>query len=79
MEERAALRFTPCSQVSPRLSSAGRLASAPCAPATLETLARFSVMSRLRKHDDAVLREVDSSDAVVKEHLASPRRVAAAD
>jgi stage V sporulation protein R len=28
---------------------------------------------------DVVLREVDSSDAVVKEHLASPRRGAAVD
>jgi serine protein kinase len=31
------------------------LAAAPCAPATLETLARFSVMSRLRKHENSTL------------------------
>ena len=29
------------------------LATAPCAPATLETMARFSVMSRLRKHENS--------------------------
>src|SRR5262249_32290257 len=31
------------------------LANAPCAPATLETLARFTVASRLRRHENSTL------------------------
>ena len=38
-----------------KLIQGSELASAPCAPATLETLARFSVMSRLRKHENSTL------------------------
>src|SRR5205807_9824877 len=38
-----------------KLTQGSELAAAPCAPATLETLARFSVMSRLRKHENSTL------------------------
>ena len=36
-----------------KLIQGSELAAAPCAPATLETLARFSVMTRLRKHENS--------------------------
>jgi serine protein kinase len=38
-----------------KLIEGSELASAPCAPATLEMLARFSVLSRLRKHENSNL------------------------
>src|ERR1700747_2871682 len=38
-----------------KLIAGSELAAAPCAPATLETLARFSVMSRLRRHENSTL------------------------
>src|SRR3974390_2955189 len=38
-----------------KLIQGSELASAPCAPATLEMMARFSVMTRLRKHENSTL------------------------
>src|SRR5271169_2988155 len=49
------LRSTEERKIYEKLLQNSELASAPCAPATLETLARFSVMSRLRKHDNSTL------------------------
>ncbi len=43
------LRVTEEQKIYEKLISGSELASAPCAPATLETLARFSVLSRLRQ------------------------------
>ena len=42
------LRVTEEQKIYDKLIEASELAAAPCAPATLETMARFSVMSRLR-------------------------------
>ncbi len=47
------LRVAEEQKIYEKLISSSELASAPCAPATLETLARFSVMSRLRKHENS--------------------------
>src|SRR6201998_1263215 len=47
------LRVTEEQKIYEKLISGSELAAAPCAPATLETLARFSVMSRLRKHENS--------------------------
>jgi serine protein kinase len=49
------LRVTEEQKIYEKLISDSELAAAPCAPATLETLARFSVMSRLRKHENSTL------------------------
>src|SRR6266699_2097545 len=49
------LRVTEEKKNYKKLIQGSELASAPCAPATLETLARFSVMSRLRKHENSTL------------------------
>jgi serine protein kinase len=49
------LRVTEEQKIYEKLIQSSELASAPCAPATLETLARFSVMSRLRKHENSTL------------------------
>jgi serine protein kinase len=49
------LRVAEEQKIYEKLISGSELAAAPCAPATLETLARFSVMSRLRKHDNSTL------------------------
>src|SRR6201747_2778013 len=49
------LRVTEEQKIYEKLISSSELASAPCAPATLETLARFSVMSRLRRHENSTL------------------------
>jgi serine protein kinase len=49
------LRVTEEQKIYEKLISGSELAAAPCAPATLETLARFSVMSRLRKHENSTL------------------------
>ncbi|MET0220144.1 MAG: PrkA family serine protein kinase [Tardiphaga sp.] len=49
------LRVAEEQKIYEKLISSSELAAAPCAPATLETLARFSVMSRLRKHDNSTL------------------------
>src|SRR6201991_2542285 len=49
------LRVTEEQKIYEKLIQGSELATAPCAPATLETLARFSVMSRLRKHENSTL------------------------
>jgi serine protein kinase len=49
------LRVTEEQKIYEKLISGSELAAAPCAPATMETLARFSVMSRLRKHENSTL------------------------
>ncbi len=49
------LRVTEEQKIYDKLIESSELAAAPCAPATLETLARFSVMSRLRKHENSTL------------------------
>ena len=49
------LRVTEEQKIYEKLIQGSELASAPCAPATLETLARFSVMSRLRKHENSTV------------------------
>jgi serine protein kinase len=49
------LRVTEEGKIYEKLISGSELANAPCAPATLETLARFAVLSRLRKHENSTL------------------------
>ncbi len=49
------LRATEEQKIYAKLVSSSELAAAPCAPATLEMLARFSVLSRLRKHENSNL------------------------
>ena len=49
------LRVTEEQKIYEKLIEASELAKSPCAPATLETLARFSVLSRLRKHENSTL------------------------
>src|SRR5437762_2417275 len=49
------LRVTEEQKIYEKLISGSELATAPCAPSTLETLARFSVMSRLRKHENSTV------------------------
>src|SRR5919198_1557029 len=49
------LRVTEEQKIYTKLIQGSELASAPCAPATLETLARFSVLSRLRKHENSTM------------------------
>src|SRR5215467_14097333 len=49
------LRVTEEQKIYEKLIQQSELASAPCAPATLETMARFSVMTRLRKHENSTL------------------------
>ena len=49
------LRVTEEQKIYEKLIQGSELATAPCAPATLETLARFSVMSRLRKHENSTM------------------------
>ncbi|MGY2938302.1 putative Ser/Thr protein kinase [Bradyrhizobium sp. GM6.1] len=49
------LRITEEQKIYEKLIQGSELAAAPCAPATLETLARFSVMSRLRKHENSTI------------------------
>ena len=49
------LRVTEEKLIYEKLVSRSELASAPCAPATLEMLARFSVLSRLKKHENSTL------------------------
>src|SRR5258708_17181219 len=44
------LRVTEEQKIYDKLISGSELAKAPCAPATLEMLARFSVLSRLKEH-----------------------------
>src|SRR5437764_2286671 len=49
------LRVTEEQKIYDKLISGSELAAAPCAPSTVETLARFSVMSRLRKHENSTV------------------------
>ncbi|MBB3593545.1 serine protein kinase [Rhizobium sp. BK529] len=49
------LRVTEEQKIYEKLIEGSELANAPCAPATLEMLARFSVLSRLRKHENSNL------------------------
>jgi serine protein kinase len=49
------LRVAEEQKIYEKLIEGSSLASAPCAPATLQTLARFSVASRLRKHENSNL------------------------
>jgi serine protein kinase len=47
------LRVTEEVKIYEKLIHGSELAAAPCAPATLDMLARFSVMTRLRKHENS--------------------------
>ena len=47
------LRSTEEQKIYDKLIRGSELAEAPCAPATLEMLARFSVLSRLRPHENS--------------------------
>src|SRR4051812_20842904 len=47
------LRVTEEQKIYEKLVRGSELAPSPCAPATLEMLARFSVLTRLRKHDNS--------------------------
>jgi serine protein kinase len=49
------LRVTEEEKIYEKLIQGSELADAPCAPATLETLARFSVLTRLRAHENSTL------------------------
>ena len=49
------LRVTEEEQIYHKLIENSELAEAPCAPATLEMLARFSVLSRLKEHENSNL------------------------
>ncbi len=49
------LRVTEEEEIYGKLIQSSELAGAPCAPGTLEMLARFSVLSRLREHENSNL------------------------
>jgi serine protein kinase len=49
------LRVAEETSIYDKLIRSSDLASAPCAPATLEMLSRFSVLSRLREHENSSL------------------------
>ena len=49
------LRVSEEQKIYSKLISGSELADAPCAPSTLEMLARFSVLSRLRQHENSTL------------------------
>src|SRR5579864_192931 len=49
------LRVTEEQKIYEKLVSRSELAEAPCAPATLEMLARFSVLTRLKRHENSTL------------------------
>ena len=49
------LRVTEEQKIYDKLIRTSELSEAPCAPATLELLARFAVMSRLREHENSNL------------------------
>jgi serine protein kinase len=49
------LRVTEEQKIYDKLVRGSELAEAPCAPATLEMLARFSVLTRLRRHENSTL------------------------
>jgi serine protein kinase len=49
------LRVTEEQKIYDKLVSRSELGEAPCAPATLEMLARFSVLTRLKRHENSTL------------------------
>jgi serine protein kinase len=49
------LRVTEEQKIYEKLVSRSELGQAPCAPATLEMLARFSVLSRLKRHENSTI------------------------
>src|SRR5208282_6349496 len=49
------LRVTEEQKIYEKLVSHSELAASPCAPATLEMLARFSVLSRLKRHENSTV------------------------
>src|SRR5256885_7947975 len=49
------LRVTEEAKIYEKLIQGSELANAPCAPATLDKLARFTVLSRLRKHENSTV------------------------
>jgi serine protein kinase len=49
------LRVAEEQKIYEKLITSSELADAPCAPATLELLARFSVLTRLRRHENSTL------------------------
>lgn len=49
------LRVTEEQKIYEKLIRGSELAAAPCAPATLEMLARFAVLSRMRRHENSTL------------------------
>src|SRR3546814_7786824 len=49
------LRVTEERHIYDKLVRGSELAKAPCAPGTLDMLARFSVLSRLREHENSNL------------------------
>src|SRR5579871_2558894 len=49
------LRSTEERKIYEKLLTNSELAESPCAPATLEMLARFSVLTRLRRHENSTL------------------------
>jgi serine protein kinase len=49
------LRVSEEQQIYQKLLASSELASAPCAPATLEILAKFSVLTRLKPHENSSL------------------------
>src|SRR3954471_23683996 len=49
------LRVTEEQKIYEKLVSRSELSTAPCAPATLEMLARFSVLSRLKRHENSTI------------------------
>jgi len=49
------LRFTEEQRIYEKLINGSDLSTAPCAPSTMEMLARFSVLSRLREHSNSSL------------------------
>src|SRR5213595_900834 len=49
------LRVAEEQKIYEKLIQGSELGEAPCAPGTLDTLARFSVMSRLRKHENSTM------------------------
>ncbi|KAA0701132.1 PrkA family serine protein kinase [Neorhizobium sp. P12A] len=49
------LRVTEEQKIYEKLIEESELSTAPCAPSTLETLARFTVLSRLTRHENSTL------------------------
>ncbi len=49
------LRVTEERQIYQKLLASSELANAPCAPETLDLLARFSVLTRLKEHENSTL------------------------